>query len=603
MNISVEGAIKLVNSGKGVGAALFADAAAQMDAATTFWFGKSQGVISTKDREILVDSAVLNESALGSVIVRDKTLTKQLLAENGIRTPAGSSAMSTAEAVSIANKIGYPVVLKPSKGGHGKGVSVDIRTEAGVRDAFRRASEYTQGRILVEKHIFIQDEYRCMASDSSCVAVIQRKLPTIVGDGVSSIFELIRYKNHIRKLNPALHDLLIPVDVTAKETISRQGYVFEDILSRGIEITVRNVGGLSGGGEPHERSTSVSETFKKLAHRSVAAIPGLAWGGVDMVIEQGTQAPYVIEINTCAGYGAATFPLGGTPTDVASGAWLTRKKLTPPDGSPSKRLPRWRDTTSSTSVGATFGTLISRDLSTLSQLFLHWIQYVGYDVEQHGDVFRVPHSDGDHWFSHSMSSAQDLLAVRRILRRHTWVRTLLARKRVPRPRGKVLSNGPTLENFLKGLSGNAVATPANKHWGAAGTKILAPADANELPSQVHTWFVQSKPVAPRVRVYATRRRSLALTQPPGDLAVSDITLQQISKVAVAAVRAVPELRWAAIDLSLPTKTQNIDEGVTPLVEGISINPSISVHDMVVAGDLEDFFSYLIPAPEAWTTQT
>ncbi|WBL19774.1 hypothetical protein [Citricoccus sp. NR2] len=74
MKIPDEGVFEMVQSGISVGAALFSSAARYWNQSTTLWFGKSQGVIETSDRRILVDVAVLNESALGAAVVQDKGL-------------------------------------------------------------------------------------------------------------------------------------------------------------------------------------------------------------------------------------------------------------------------------------------------------------------------------------------------------------------------------------------------------------------------------------------------------------------------------------------------------------------------------------------------
>ena len=593
MNASHQGAIDLVNAGKGIGAALFSDAAARHDGATTFWFGPSQGVITAQEREVIVDSAVLNESALGSVIVRDKGLTKRFLEANGIRTPAGETVASLEGAVRIANTIGYPVVLKPSRGGHGKGVTVDINTDNEVREAYIRARKHTKGRILIEDYIPIQDEYRCMASDSSCEAVVHRKLPMVTGDGVSSIFELIREKNMVRKANPALHNLLIPIDDIVKTTVARQGHRLEDILSCGTEVTVRNVGGLSGGGEPHERSEDVSKNLKNLAKRAIAAIPGLRWGGVDVVVARESEQPYVIEINTCAGYGAATFPLGGTPVDVASVAWHKRKELSSPDsqiprvGAPSIKRSPFK------TIHSTLDISLANEHMKLSEIFTHWAVSTGFMYENHGGVMRLIADPGEHWISGALDTAEDFLAVNRILRRHTWVRALHARKRVLRPRGRLVRDARSCEEFMDSIDNAATAIPVDKPWDAAEARTLDSGAPRDLFPSKKPWFIQSTPGARQVRVYATRASVIAATVPSDSLRLSTSSAQLVSDAAVDAIRAVPELCWGVVDLSLLSAGSKTREAYRPVVEGISRNPLVSRDDKIIMGDIVPLFRRIL----------
>jgi propionyl-CoA carboxylase alpha chain len=89
----------------------------------------------------------------------DKITSKILAAEAGVSTvPGYTDIIDDAEhAVKIANDIGYPVMLKASAGGGGKGMRV-VRNEAECRDGFERArneaiSSFGDDRIFAEKFI------------------------------------------------------------------------------------------------------------------------------------------------------------------------------------------------------------------------------------------------------------------------------------------------------------------------------------------------------------------------------------------------------------------------------------------------------------------
>ncbi|MDZ7822360.1 MAG: acetate--CoA ligase family protein [Candidatus Marinimicrobia bacterium] len=68
-------------------------------------------------------------SAIGVEIADDKEYTKKILAEIGIPVPEGNSVGDPDEARSVADKLGYPVVVKPMVGNHGRGISIDIQDE------------------------------------------------------------------------------------------------------------------------------------------------------------------------------------------------------------------------------------------------------------------------------------------------------------------------------------------------------------------------------------------------------------------------------------------------------------------------------------------
>jgi len=89
----------------------------------------------------------------------DKITSKQLADKAGVNTIPGYSDVlrDGAHAVEIANRIGYPVMLKATAGGGGKGMRI-ARNDAECRDGFERASNearssFGDDRMFVEKFI------------------------------------------------------------------------------------------------------------------------------------------------------------------------------------------------------------------------------------------------------------------------------------------------------------------------------------------------------------------------------------------------------------------------------------------------------------------
>ena len=89
----------------------------------------------------------------------DKIESKKLAEKAGVHTVPGHLApiVDGAEAREIANRIGYPVMLKASAGGGGKGMRI-AHSEAEVEDGFRSAvnearSSFGDDRVFIEKFI------------------------------------------------------------------------------------------------------------------------------------------------------------------------------------------------------------------------------------------------------------------------------------------------------------------------------------------------------------------------------------------------------------------------------------------------------------------
>jgi propionyl-CoA carboxylase alpha chain len=94
-------------------------------------------------------------------VMGDKITSKILAAESGVSTVPGYTDLieTPDQAVKIANDIGYPVMLKASAGGGGKGMRV-VWNDAECRDGFERArneaiSSFGDDRIFAEK--FVQE--------------------------------------------------------------------------------------------------------------------------------------------------------------------------------------------------------------------------------------------------------------------------------------------------------------------------------------------------------------------------------------------------------------------------------------------------------------
>lgn len=589
------GAVEMIYSGRGVGASLLSNAAAVQDGATTDWIAQSQGVIvSDDDREVLIDGAALNESALGAAICNDKALTKKLLMSGGVRTPDGQVVKSAAGAVKAAEQFSGASVVKPLDGGFGHGVTVDVQGEDELRTAYRVAAGRNGRRVIVEECVHVETEYRCMATRDECVSVIERVLPSVIGDGKSTVRHLIRSKNNDRARNPAIHNLPIPLDHVVALVLDRQGLDLDSIPRKRQQVLVRNVGGLSGGGEPFERYDEVSPEVKSLACQAIQAIPSLVWGGVDIVTERHTGVPYVIEVNSRAGYGAATFPVGGKARDVAPIAWRQRRAITKPDPPKSSgRLELCRESGSVTALAPRGQGRSER--GSVADLFFGWLSAQGWEVdESYAGAVQVRRRDTVVWFGPDTASGSDLLAPHRILRRHNLVRLLLARKGVHQVRGGVAKNSEGMRRLFGDEQLRLVATPKARPWGSHESVVINSYQAHDLFNAGDPWVVQSYRLGQRAIVLANRTRALSVLQSASESAISIDNIQAVCGTAVDAVRAIPELRWAAVDVAVG-RTSNGNQGLPRevLVEGMTINRTLTGNEEIRAGDMDDAFRFIL----------
>ncbi|HEX3312471.1 MAG TPA: acetate--CoA ligase family protein, partial [Streptosporangiaceae bacterium] len=128
-------------------------------------------------------------SAIAEGIARDKDLTKRLIAGCGVPVPEGRVAGTAAGAWEAAQDIGLPVVVKPTDGNHGRGVTLDLRNQADVEAAFEVAARHGS-EVLVERHI-PGDEHRLLVIGGKVAAAARGETAWVTGDGRSTVSQLV----------------------------------------------------------------------------------------------------------------------------------------------------------------------------------------------------------------------------------------------------------------------------------------------------------------------------------------------------------------------------------------------------------------------------
>jgi len=260
--------------------------------------------------------------AVAESIAQDKELTRTLLAEAGIPVPEGRPVSDAADAWAAAEEIGGPVVVKPRYGNQGRGVSVDLSTREEVERAWHVARE-EESTVMVERFVTGGD-YRVLVVGGKVVAASRRHPPTVVGDGVSTIRQLVdrvnedprRCSDHAGALSP------VRIDDVAEAVLAEQGLDAESVPAAGRTVLLRQNANLSTGGTAEDVTDAV---HPDLAARAVEAarIIGLDVAGIDIVTADigrslESQRGVVIEVNAGPGLRMHLEPTVGQPRDVGA---------------------------------------------------------------------------------------------------------------------------------------------------------------------------------------------------------------------------------------------------------------------------------------------
>mgnify|MGYP003385281266 CR=1 FL=1 len=244
-------------------------------------------------------------SAIAESIAQDKHLTKKLLATAGVPVPLGYEVATADDAWAAALKIGLPVVVKPKNGNQGKGVTVNIASREQLAAAFATATEF-DSEILVERFLPGND-FRLLVVGNKVVAAARRDPPSVVGDGLHSVRELVEEVNRDPRRGSGHSTSLTEIrfDAIALRCLATQDLLAESIPAKGRRVNLRHNANLSTGG----LATDVTDdVHPEVAQRAVAAaqMVGLDICGVDMVCDSILQpleetGGGVVEVNAAPG--------------------------------------------------------------------------------------------------------------------------------------------------------------------------------------------------------------------------------------------------------------------------------------------------------------
>lgn len=254
-------------------------------------------------------------------ICRNKFETKEFLQKSNVTTPKGKifkSETDNKDIISYANEVGYPLVIKPSDGTGGNGVIAGIENEKDFVEALIYVREDLGFKTVIVEDYFKGEDYRVYVIDNEVVGIIKRIPANVVGDGRTTINDLIKQKNKIRRESPILKASLIKKDKELESMLTQSGYNLKTILPKDKRVFLKSKNNISAGGDPVDITETISNEIKQVAIDGVNAIPGLPHAGVDLMVNVESNKATVIEINTQANIRSHLFPMIGEARDVPS---------------------------------------------------------------------------------------------------------------------------------------------------------------------------------------------------------------------------------------------------------------------------------------------
>lgn len=259
-------------------------------------------------------------SAIAEGIASDKDMTKNLLASCGVPVPEGAIARSADAAWEEAADIGLPVVVKPIDANHGRGVSLNLNTEAEVRAAYVIASEEGDSRSVLVERFITGSEHRLLVVGRKVVAVARGESLWVTGDGRQNVAELCDSQINIDPRRGESEEFpLSPVEPRKSEEnqlqLKRQGLTPDTVPPAGQKVLIQMNGNVA--------DDVTDQLHPDVAHAAALAarIVGLDIAGIDLVCEDisrplAEQRGAIIEVNASPGLLAHTKPASGTARNV-----------------------------------------------------------------------------------------------------------------------------------------------------------------------------------------------------------------------------------------------------------------------------------------------
>ena len=276
-------------------------------------------------KELILDRDSSINPYAASVVAGDKYLAKKLLRRAGISVTQGEAFFSDQEddALCYAQRIGYPVVVKPTFGSHGHGVNMDLDNLCKVKYAIENVTQSIGSKrsYLIEEQ-FEGKEYRVFITKNRDFAVLHRDPAHVVGDGKRTIEQLANEESH-KRMNPRDNCLCpIMLDDLAQEYLKKTGKDFNYTPQNNEKVYLRHNSNVAMGATCEDFSDKVHPSVIEISKQALDVFHGLPYAGMDFLskditVEQDGDSYVLIEVNSVPGIHMHMRPGSGKPRNVA----------------------------------------------------------------------------------------------------------------------------------------------------------------------------------------------------------------------------------------------------------------------------------------------
>lgn len=255
-------------------------------------------------------------------IAGNKDETKRMLKDSAIPVAKGVTISELEDLDHAIKTVGFPLVFKPLDGNHGKGASINVKTQEAAVEAFHYAKQYSR-RIIIESFITGYD-FRILVIDNKMVAAALRVPAHVTGDGIRTIQQLIDQENEDPRRGYGHENVLteIIVDRDTLDLLAKKEYTLDTVAPNGELVYLKSTANLSTGGTSIDVTDLVHPQNIFISER-ISRIIGLDICGIDVMAQNLTQpltenGGVVLEVNAAPGFRMHLAPSEGLPRNVAA---------------------------------------------------------------------------------------------------------------------------------------------------------------------------------------------------------------------------------------------------------------------------------------------
>lgn len=270
-----------------------------------------------------IQATVTSEtSSIGVELACDKEDTKYLLEQAEVMVPRGDIISRESSLEEACRYVGFPLVVKPIDGNHGRGITVNIQNFEDALVAFQAAKKVSV-KVIIEKYV-VGEDYRLLVINNILVAAAKRTPAHVIGDGKSTIKELVEEVNRDPRRGYGHENVLTQITINdlTNTLLAAKGYTEDSIPTKDEMVVLKDTANLSTGGTAEDVTDIVHPSNVSMAER-ISKIIDLDICGIDIMTTDISQPledtnGAVLEVNAGPGFRMHLAPTSGLPRNVAA---------------------------------------------------------------------------------------------------------------------------------------------------------------------------------------------------------------------------------------------------------------------------------------------